>query len=860
MEKKIWHLAFIIFFFFSPGLTLQAKAYLKGQREGKAILYKAGSYPYGAIAPVQFLWQAPLPKSPASENGESASTRHNVTKLWVWCHPAAQKQVLSELMNAIDLYNQTNEVASENDLFSSQSRVSIASRNLIRFRLIGPRSHALLMETLKPAWNDGHIPPEAGTEHENVSDSEICRTSSSDYDFDSEDDSFMINEGISLPPAVKWWSGELEPALDVHFNALAANYQAIRSAPGPAHFSRGAVIGLCVQDPRLYMPSKKTDMVSSHYPRKPRGVHAFSNSLSVEEEEEEEEEVPSSQDDDERDVNNYHQSNGVVGSGTSSSVSFSMLNDLPVEISFSSLWDVSLCDSLSKSKIPDHLLNRKRSEKLIKSPVLNLGDSAPRIPVLLIQQTLKASKLSQPTNGSLGVGWDLILPQNWAMAFWVSLIYRGARACGMEELQKCGFESQVLDFPCDFPDTDAGEQYNSEQKKELERQYMLKPPDKRLNYGKLLVSAPFHFPWEELVRYWSKRHRIGFDLGGKKRPLESFEVDVPHKKSKLEVNGEIYEHKSSSSSDDSLETMINTESTDISASHRFYVLRSREVLSSLNQLITSIFPSRNPFSSLKSLTANDILQSAIQKYDIDSKHLTSLVAVRVEVVRSGTISCLDSLSLPSPTDLRCFLSSSFPRSFSGPEEEINQRGLTFVGKKLVFSGISSLSRKGMKEVKKRKKGEYESRLGRSHWLLRRCSVIIKWEIFVGYIDPLYNYVFCFRITKSNFPWSGTTSSTDSYCSNTSYEAMPLISGTFDPEMLIKDFQLHPLRPSRLTIGRVTSAGYRLTSSTSCGLGFVTFGGLVQTVLNCHSSGVPNLLCLARGTRSKYYFVKLNLIG
>lgn len=89
--------------------------------------------------------------------------------------------------------------------------------------------------------------------------------------------------------------------------------------------------------------------------------------------------------------------------------------------------------------------------------------------------------------------------------------------------------------------------------------------------------------------------------------------------------------------------------------------------------------------------------------------------------------------------------------------------------------------------------------------------------------------------------------------------LPFTIGASDCVVLPDDFRLRPVKPSRLTIGHVTSAGHRLTTSLSSGLGFVTLPGLVEVVKCCHSLGAPKLLALARGACSKYSFVKLQVM-
>ena len=45
----------------------------------------------------------------------------------------------------------------------------------------------------------------------------------------------------------------------------------------------------------------------------------------------------------------------------------------------------------------------------------------------------------------MGTGWDLILPANWGMAFWLALVYNGARVGGLRE-------ERMLRFECCLPE------------------------------------------------------------------------------------------------------------------------------------------------------------------------------------------------------------------------------------------------------------------------------------------------------------------------------------------------------------------------------------------------------------------------
>ncbi len=104
---------------------------------------------------------------------------------------------------------------------------------------------------------------------------------------------------------------------------------------------------------------------------------------------------------------------------------------------------------------------------------------------------------------NFGSGYDVIFPAGWSMAFWIAFVYRGARVGGARELATCSCEQGMPHFPCDFPDTKAGREYNKEQKRLGEEAYKRYPPAKRPNYVKLGITGPFAPDWNTLVTQWS---------------------------------------------------------------------------------------------------------------------------------------------------------------------------------------------------------------------------------------------------------------------------------------------------------------------------------------------------------------------
>lgn len=112
-------------------------------------------------------------------------------------------------------------------------------------------------------------------------------------------------------------------------------------------------------------------------------------------------------------------------------------------------------------------------------------------------------------NPGYGSGWDVILPTNWAMPFWIALVYRGAKAAGLRDLHSLSVEAGNLAFPDCCPDTAAASETSRRRSDELRAAYERRPPAKRCNYEKLGVAAPFHCPWSDLVRGWSTNAKDG---------------------------------------------------------------------------------------------------------------------------------------------------------------------------------------------------------------------------------------------------------------------------------------------------------------------------------------------------------------
>ena len=119
----------------------------------------------------------------------------------------------------------------------------------------------------------------------------------------------------------------------------------------------------------------------------------------------------------------------------------------------------------------------------------------------------------------LAHGWDIVLPSKWGMAFWVPLVYAGARTHGQLEMKRLALEAGLCFFPDDAVGSEAYASYSAQQKADrtatsvlapspaqaavltllLACSYFKRPPAKRNNYDKLKEPSPFLADWSTLA-------------------------------------------------------------------------------------------------------------------------------------------------------------------------------------------------------------------------------------------------------------------------------------------------------------------------------------------------------------------------
>ena len=278
---------------------MAAKCYLNGMREGNVMLYKFDQFPLGAISLVSFLWRQKRSKTESAtiiknvqhsdrQESEQQNVENDITtqdhtlveancrnhvkeansQLWVWSHPASFDSVFDAITEAcksvgrtsIEKDSKVSDVVDKdsvvntdhadqgtesillvNGVDQSELKVTSLRHDLLRLRLTGPQSHALLTSTLK-------LPTDL--KHKQTENKSSTHTLTSR----KESTSFFSDRGVN-DSSSKWW----QEALDYRKDSVAQSelWDKLKKAYSPAVLPPRCVIALTVLDPRLYLPGKK---------------------------------------------------------------------------------------------------------------------------------------------------------------------------------------------------------------------------------------------------------------------------------------------------------------------------------------------------------------------------------------------------------------------------------------------------------------------------------------------------------------------------------------------------------------------------------------------------------------------------
>ncbi|XP_072324565.1 ribonucleases P/MRP protein subunit POP1 isoform X1 [Scyliorhinus torazame] len=462
------------------GTTFASVACLSGKCQGSLVLYKADQYPEKPLGPVTFLWR---PKT-LSENRQ----------LWIWAHPALKMDLLTELQlvcQCLDVpvpepapsecrtvtrtpVKQAKVIGSKRKLHDKAGEQVVPEK-----KIIGNGTRDPLETVIWTSLTTGIVIEDLTMEilryrligplshcvmFEAIQAAGILKVSLLLEMAFCEDERFTVasknSEGREETGLHSWWSEYCESPENVTLhNRQEGVLLLLPGIASPAEISAGTVLGLTVGDPRLNMPKNRTTAMPD--PTQPKDLEKIRELC---------------------------------------------LNGVGAECAQSQIWDRNIRNIVTETKITEQELNGMRSKLLVPGTRLDLGPQESKIPILLVQQP---GKMAGQEHTGWGSGWDILIPKGWGMAFWIPLIYRGARAGGLQEGAKHTQYKGLPHFPDDFPDCPAGMQHSEETEKELIAKYKKYPPAKRPNYIHHGTMTPFRCPWQRLVEDWETQNQDG---------------------------------------------------------------------------------------------------------------------------------------------------------------------------------------------------------------------------------------------------------------------------------------------------------------------------------------------------------------
>lgn len=264
------------------------------------------------------------------------------------------------------------------------------------------------------------------------------------------------------------------------------------------------------------------------------------------------------------------------------------------------------------------------------------------------------------------------------MAFWMALVYRGARVGGLRESRNCSLECEEPYFPRDIPDTRSGMQYNREVQREEEDKYNRYPPAKRPNYTKLGILSPFFMPWRQLVEEWSLEGLKNEKLSNTYRQV----IDNMSPKDRQRIDdtsvhvtpSDHRQPKSEASQGEEqidIGTKVEGKSSPDDSKLTFFVLRDLSQLRLLRQIITKLQSkiNRSKPRATSDLSTQDIRPLVRPLVHAMTRNPRALVGVSLRMLNKGYPLPNATVSIPSAVDIEALQQD---KAFGGPVEPLHK--------------------------------------------------------------------------------------------------------------------------------------------------------------------------------------------
>ncbi|TDH68301.1 hypothetical protein CCR75_004110 [Bremia lactucae] len=459
----------------SNGSDFNGLRFLAGAEEGTSVLYRKSEFPQGAITPVKFMWR-PLKEDYKTGKFQLHEDWQNTKRqLWLWVHPAAYMEAATAIAAACQ------EVVGEGD-----EHIEMHDRrgHLCRFKVRGRVANELVANLLA----GGDLEISEDDEEEVLSDHEDGYSTK-----DIVANCNIANRRKFLEALCKTCTSK---EADEHNNVI---YSVVVKDPRLARFRNGKMehvpmylesdFSLLKEPPAGTVPEVGTSVVKSP-----------SSGLSI---------SSLGKDADEPDTNLVLQEIQSLlawtteSSKTSAKASYPIVNEnynrsevqvrdgdnVNKEASpCSMLWSLSKRQKVESIFVKDHTLNKEIYCQRKNSG--GVGSGLVNLPLLHMMAIKKREPYPHTS------GWDLIVSPSHAPSLLKALVFSGALVVGLEEDSALSTVLHQPSFPCDYPDTKAGQLYWETRARNLEREQAKKPKSKRFNFEKHGVKSPYKPLWK----------------------------------------------------------------------------------------------------------------------------------------------------------------------------------------------------------------------------------------------------------------------------------------------------------------------------------------------------------------------------
>ncbi|CAI5741483.1 unnamed protein product [Peronospora destructor] len=447
------------------GSEFHGLRFLAGAEEGRSMLYYKGQFPQGAIAPVTFMWR---PLRQDYEGGQFTlheDWQNTKRQLWLWVHPAAYMKAATAIATAcLDVGHDDEESI---EMLDRQGQ-------LCRLKLRGRLADELVTSIASGDGDGGSGEEEQDNQEEDTSDHEDETEKKTQVE-KAKDSIYAV--AVKDPRMTRWKHGNFYYSTD-----------------------RATSLSLLKEPPAETVPKLATDLIESPL----SGLSLSSHGKDAEEPDSKEilKEIQALL------AWTTSTSNAVVAEEAGSlnchnsiadreRAKFDVVEDdidTDVEpIPSSLLWSLSKRLKIESNFCKDHKLNeeiyRQRKESVLGSTSNEVRVKSQALHLLIIRKREPYTHTS---------GWDIICPPSSVAGLLKTLVFGGALVVGLEEDAALCTMLHQPSFPCDYPDTKAGQVYWDSRARDLGTEQAKKPKAVRFNFEKHGVKSPFRPQWELL--------------------------------------------------------------------------------------------------------------------------------------------------------------------------------------------------------------------------------------------------------------------------------------------------------------------------------------------------------------------------